>query len=76
MAQATVKVFMSGHSQAIRLPKPFHVSADEMYITKELDKIILSPKHKTTWTDFFSTSPCPDFVIDRDMSLPAEKDMF
>ena len=76
MPQATVKVFMSGHSQAIRLPKPFHVSTDEMYITKELDKIILSPKRTTTSTDFFSTPPCPDFVIDRDMSLAAKEDIF
>jgi hypothetical protein len=56
--------------------RPFHVSTDEMYITKELDKIILSPKRKATWADFFSTPPCPDFVIDRDMSLAAEKDIF
>ena len=28
------KVFMSGRSQAIRLPKEFRVSADEVYLKK------------------------------------------
>ncbi len=32
--QATAKVFTTGHSQAIRLPKAFRVEAREMWISK------------------------------------------
>ena len=32
--QATAKVFNTGHSQAVRLPKAFRVDATEMWISK------------------------------------------
>lgn len=43
---ATAKVFTTGNSQAIRLPKAFRVDAREMWITKNEDtgEIILKPK--------------------------------
>lgn len=43
---ATAKVFTTGNSQAIRLPKAFRVDASEMWITKNehTGEIILKPK--------------------------------
>jgi antitoxin VapB len=43
--EATAKIFQSGNSQAIRLPKAFRVDADEMWIRKneETGEIIFSP---------------------------------
>jgi antitoxin VapB len=43
---ATAKVFMTGNSQAIRLPKAFRVEAREMWITKNdvTGEITLKPK--------------------------------
>jgi antitoxin VapB len=38
------KVFMSGNSQAIRLPKEFHVNEKELFIQKVGNLIILFPK--------------------------------
>ncbi len=35
------KVFMSGHSQAVRLPKDFQFHSSEVAIEKQGDKIIL-----------------------------------
>ncbi|MDR3244079.1 MAG: AbrB/MazE/SpoVT family DNA-binding domain-containing protein [Elusimicrobiota bacterium] len=59
------KVFMSGNSQAVRLPKQFHIDAYEVYISKENDNIVLSPKQKiATWSEFFKEfEPCPEFEI-------------
>lgn len=37
------KVFQSGNSQAVRLPKEFRFSVDEVEISREGDAIILRP---------------------------------
>jgi antitoxin VapB len=40
---ATAKVFWSGRSQAVRLPKEFRVEGDEVRIRREGHRIILEP---------------------------------
>ena len=45
------KVFISGNSQAIRLPKEYQVNDKEMYIKKVGRTIILFPK-KNPWETF------------------------
>lgn len=40
---ATAKVFMTGRSQAVRLPKAFRVAATELRISRDGDKIVLEP---------------------------------
>jgi antitoxin VapB len=40
---ATAKVFWSGRSQAVRLPKEFRVDGKQVRIHREGDKIILEP---------------------------------
>ena len=40
---ATAKVFWSGRSQAVRLPKEFRVDGDEVRIRREGNKIVLEP---------------------------------
>jgi antitoxin VapB len=45
------KVFTSGNSQAIRLPKEYQVDEKEMYIQKVGSAIILYPK-KNPWDAF------------------------
>ncbi len=44
--QATAKVFTTGNSQAVRLPKAFRVNATEMWISKNevSGEITLKPK--------------------------------
>ncbi|MCL2809098.1 MAG: AbrB/MazE/SpoVT family DNA-binding domain-containing protein [Treponema sp.] len=60
------KVFMNGRSQAIRLPKEFRVSSDEVYITKENGKIILFEKPQKTWVQLIKDMPAfPDFDVNR-----------
>jgi len=45
------KVFTSGNSQAIRLPKEYQVNEKEMFIQKVGSTIILYPK-KNPWQAF------------------------
>jgi antitoxin VapB len=73
---AVAKVFFSGRSQAVRLPKDFRVNTAEVYITKEAGRIILVPKPKITWKEFFKTEACPDFDLERDTAPPPERDLF
>ena len=44
----TAKVFMNNRSQAVRLPKEFRFSTKEVFIRKEGDEVILSPR-ATEW---------------------------
>ena len=60
------KVFMNGRSQAIRLPKEFRVSGDDVYITKEKGKLIIFELPQKTWTELIKDLPAfPDFDVDR-----------
>jgi antitoxin VapB len=38
------KVFKSGNSQAVRLPKDFRFSVDEVEVSREGDAVILRPR--------------------------------
>jgi len=40
----TTKVFNSGNSQAVRLPKEYRIDVEEVYITKSGSSIVLTPK--------------------------------
>ncbi|MCL2880456.1 MAG: AbrB/MazE/SpoVT family DNA-binding domain-containing protein, partial [Treponema sp.] len=66
MVRATAKVFVNGRSQAIRLPKEFRVSGDEVYIIREKGKIIIYEKPQKTWSDIIGDMPAfPDFDVNR-----------
>jgi antitoxin VapB len=41
---ATARVFKSGNSQAVRLPKDFRVDVEELEIFRRDDEIVLRPK--------------------------------
>ena len=44
----TAKVFKSGNSQAVRIPKEFHLEGEEVEIRRKGDLLILRPK-KRSW---------------------------
>jgi antitoxin VapB len=69
----TAKLFTTGRSQAVRLPKEFRFEGSEVFIRKEGDNVILSEK-PTSWEDFFSASerPTDDFMAER-VDVEAEK---
>jgi antitoxin VapB len=54
IAQPTAKVFMTNRSQAVRLPKEFQFKTKEVFIRKQGDEVILSPR-PTDWSEYFAT---------------------
>ena len=45
----TAKLFKNGRSQAVRLPKQYAFSGDEVYVTKVNGVVMLVPKGKGAW---------------------------
>jgi antitoxin VapB len=68
---ATAKVFKSGNSQAVRLPKQFRLKSKEVEISRRGDEIVLREKHGTMARAFELLSTLPD-----DFAIPGrEKDV-
>ena len=54
------RVFMTGRSQAVRLPKEFRFDTDRVVIRREGRHVVLSPMFKD-WDDYWRNStPLPD----------------
>ena len=49
MVSKTAKIFKSGNSQAVRIPKEFQLEGTEVEIRRRGDALILRPKRKS-WT--------------------------
>jgi antitoxin VapB len=59
----TAKVFWSGRSQAVRLPKDFRVEAREVRLRRRGKRIILEPVPETwAWLDAIAGTLDDDFV--------------
>jgi antitoxin VapB len=70
----TAKLFENGRSQAVRLPKEYRFSGDDVFIKKIDDIVMLIPKEKV-WDTFresfhkFSS----DLEFSRDQDLPQSR---
>ena len=63
----TAKLFRSGRSQAVRLPKEYRFKGNEVYIKKERGSVILSEKLQISWAEIFDGfTGDPDFQVHRD----------
>ena len=72
------KIFKSGNSQAVRLPKEFRFSVEEVEVSREGDAIILRPhsESKRSWSSLRSAlkrGVSEDFMKDG-REQPAEQD--
>lgn len=69
----TAKVFMSGRSQAVRLPAEFRFRTREVFIEKKGDTVLLRQK-PAGWDDFFARAHAVprDFLLGRE-DLPPER---
>lgn len=56
----TARVFQSGNSQAVRLPKKFRLDATEVEIFRRGDEIVLKAKAKGMATAFHLLADLPD----------------
>lgn len=67
----TARVFKSGNSQAIRLPKEFRVNVQELEIFRRGDEIVLrEPKKNLVRAFELLTSLPEDFLPDRNQEPP------
>lgn len=69
----TAKIFMNNRNQAVRLPKEFQFDTEEVYIRKEGEEVVLSPR-PADWTDYFKNGPVAsaDFMSDVE-DLPVQE---
>lgn len=77
MEKTTAKVFVTGRSQAVRIPKEYRFATDEVFIERVGEQIILSPKPKS-WAQYFDsakhfTEDFPDHIEDM---IPEEREPF
>jgi len=73
----TAKIIPNGNSQAIRLPKEFRFNTKEVYIKKEGDKVILSPRPDSWQAYFKQKNTIPDaFMNDVDDVPPEDEEIF
>ena len=72
------RVFQSGNSQAVRLPKEFRFDVDEVEIFRRGDEIVLRPVASNAAAIFDALTQLPaDFMDqDRDDTPPQERDFF
>jgi antitoxin VapB len=52
----TAKVFMNNRSQAVRLPKEFQFDTDEVFIRKDGEDVVLSPRPRD-WRAYLEGGP-------------------
>jgi antitoxin VapB len=71
-APAEAKVFMTGRSQAVRLPKEYRFAGDSVHINRLGNAIVLTPKTADRWASLFAAlDEFPrDFVLERDQTQP------
>jgi antitoxin VapB len=70
----TARVFKSGNSQAIRLPKEFRFNADEVEIFRRGDEIVLRER-KANATEIFDilASLPEDFMVEGRIDTPPQE---
>lgn len=63
MRAKTAKVFRSGNSQAVRIPKEFQLEGREVEVEKRGDSLILRRKHRS-WASLLASLDdfSPDFM--------------
>ncbi len=77
----TAKLFTTGRSQAVRLPKEFRFKGAEVFIRRDslTGEVVLSPK-PATWAEFFeladSLSVSNDFMEHREQQPNTERNLF
>ncbi len=70
----TARIFRSGNSQAVRIPKEFQLDGDEVEIQKKGNSLVLSPKKKS-WSSLVESLDkfTEDFMSNGRRQLPIQK---
>jgi antitoxin VapB len=67
---ATARVFKSGNSQAVRLPKKFRVNCKELEISRRGDEIVLREKSKSLRRAFELLASLPEDMFPKKRKDP------
>jgi antitoxin VapB len=72
---ATARIFRSGNSQAVRLPKQFRLTSKEVEIIRRGDELVLREKKQGLTRAFEILTGLPDdmFVEEREDKLPQRR---
>ena len=72
------KIFQSGNSQAVRIPKEFRLDGSEVEIFKRGDEVILKPKPKNLGTAFKLLGEMPSDFMEggREDPIPQDREAF
>lgn len=75
---ATARIFQSGNSQALRLPKEFRFTSDRVEIFRRGDEIVLRETPVNAAAIFDALAALPDDVTpdDREDLPPQERESF
>ncbi len=75
----TAKVFRSGNSIAVRIPKEFGLKEGEVYLKREGNAIVIIPK-ESKWDRLYKElkeiSEANDFMIERNQPKPQKREIF
>jgi len=73
---STAKIFLSGRSQAVRLPKEFRFDGSEVYVARMGSAVVLMPKNHS-WDVLFEACDgfSHDFMGDREQPGNQERDL-
>jgi antitoxin VapB len=73
---ATAKIFQSGNSQAVRLPKEFRFRSKEVEITRRGDEVVLREKPRNLGDVMHILHSIPEDVFQgiRDLRPPQERE--
>ena len=77
----TAKLFVTGRSQAVRLPREYRFEGDEVFIRRDAvsGDVVLSRK-PDSWQGFLAVAAATaipdDFLSDREDPPAAERDLF
>lgn len=71
--ERTAKVFLNNRSQAVRLPKDFQFSVSEVFIRREGENVVLSPRPQS-WDVYLSEGPvAPGDFMEGVEDLPVQE---
>ena len=71
--QRKAKIFMNNRSQAVRLPKEFQFKEQEVFIRKEGNDVILSPR-PLNWSSYLAEGPvASDTFMEGVEDLPVQE---
>jgi antitoxin VapB len=71
---ATARIFKSGNSQAVRLPREFRMNGPEVEIFRRGDEVVLREKRKKLSDVLALFAQLPEEIEQRDDSPPQERE--